>query len=404
MPGQPDDAEIHVGGITLAAPLTTEPEHPVPVPKPDQEWELPHGFAWVFHGEGAKGIQRPVVLADGFNSGRSDLGWLYQGLNGDVPFISDLRARGRTVILIGFDERSDSILVNAETATAAIMRTIAEQLDDTRLVVGGFSMGGLITRYALARMEMQRMDHRVGAYFSYDTPHRGAVIPIALQAFAHFIPGPENAFARQMNSPAARQMLWRHYDSETGEIRQDPARAEFLSELDRLGGWPRIPRLLGIANGAGDGMGFKVPPGEIALRINGIVFPGTTLYTQAAGDAIVAELKRLLPPAQKTIKTSGFPELDGAPGGTLDSFRLLADELERRGGRVDLRHDTVCFVPTVSAVAIRDIDRQEDLYANVDQLSPEESEFDDFICSSTNTPHTAITRELCDWILDRLPD
>jgi predicted alpha/beta-fold hydrolase len=121
------------------------------------------------------------------------------------------------VILLGFEERSASILDNAEAAVAAIMRAVAEQQGDSRLVVGGFSVGGIVTRYALATMERQRMDHRTALYFSYDSPHRGASIPVGVQAFSHFVPLP-NSFAKQMNSPAARQMLWQHYDKDTGKI------------------------------------------------------------------------------------------------------------------------------------------------------------------------------------------
>ncbi|GAA3310790.1 hypothetical protein GCM10020295_78790 [Streptomyces cinereospinus] len=71
---------------------------------------------------------------------------------------------------------------------------------------------------------------------------------------------------------------------------------------------------------------------------------------------------------------------------------------------MDLRHEDVCFVPSVSAVAVRDIAEQADLYVDIDELSPEESELDDFLCSSTTTAHTAITEELCGWLMDRLPD
>lgn len=145
-------------------------------------------------------------------------------------------------------------------------------------------------------------------------------------------------------------------------------------------------------------------PGEVALRVDEI-YPGTTFYTQAQGDDVtVAYLNRKFPKADKTITTSGFPELDGAPGGTLHTYKILADTLEKLGGTVDLRHEEICFVPSVSAVAIRDVEKQADLYAKVDELSPDESELDDFILSSTTTPHTGITEELCTWLLDRLPD
>lgn len=399
-----ETTEPNVGSFTLGGPLTAETAATVQVPE-HEEWALPHGFAWVFPGEGNHGgLVRPVILADGFSLGRSRLDSLYQGLDGDYPFISELRRRGRDVILLGFDERSASILENARAAEAVIMRTIAEQLGDTRLVVGGFSMGGIVTRYALAKMETQRMDHRTGLYFSYDSPHRGASIPVGVQAFSHFIPFP-NDFARQMNSPAARQMLWRHYDKETGKIDVAPERREFLAALDRVGGWPQIPMTIGVANGRADGVGLpEVKPGEVALRISRI-YPDTTFYTQAQGDDVtVAYLNRRLPKAKKTITTDGFPELDGAPGGTLHTYKILAEAMEKLGGKAELRHEEVCFVPSVSAVAIRDVESQDDLYVDISELDADSSEFGDFRCSSTTTAHTAITEELCTWIMDRLTD
>ncbi|MER5987206.1 hypothetical protein [Streptomyces sp. NPDC001787] len=402
---QGETAEQSIGEFTLAgspgAARTAEAE----VPRPDEEWDLPHGFARVYYGEGNRGIVRPVVMADGFNLGRSDLDALYRGLDGDFPFLSELRRRGRDIILLGYDDRGASILENAEAVIAAVLRTSAEQLGDAPLTVGGFSMGGIVTRYALAKMEYQRMDHRTRLYFSYDSPHRGAVIPIGLQAFSHFIPVANN-FARQMNSSAARQMLWRHYNNEDGTVRIDPEREKFLEALREVGGWPMTPLKVAVANGRGDGTGLDVPPGQVALASTGkLVYPGTTFFTQAEGhEVVVAELKRLFPKAEKTITTSGFPALDGAPGGSLNSYGILGNMLKKFGATVELNHPDVCFVPSVSAVAVRDIDQPADLYANIDELSPEESELDDYVCSSETTGHTAITEELCTWLMDRLPE
>ncbi|MER6917127.1 hypothetical protein ABT354_36265 [Streptomyces sp. NPDC000594] len=397
--------EPNVGSFTLGGPPTAEPAAPIEVPEHD-EWTVPNGFAWVFPGEGNhSGLVRPVILADGFNLGPSRLDVLYQGLEGgEFPFIGELRRRGRDVILLGFEERSASILANAEAAEATIMRAIAEQVDEARLVVGGFSMGGIITRYALAKLETAEKDHRTGLYFSYDSPHRGASVPVGVQAFSHFIPFP-NKFAKQMDSQAARQMLWQHYDKETSKIGVAQERTEFLEALDRVGGWPQIPMKIGVANGRADGIGLpEVKPGEVALRIERI-YPDTTFYTQAQGDDVTAaHLNRRFPKAEKTITTSGFPEVDGAPGGTLQTYGILAGALTKLGGKVELRHEDVCFVPSVSAVAIRDVEKQDDLYVNIDGLAREESELDDFRCSSTTTGHTAITEELGAWLLERLPD
>ncbi|MFD6422431.1 lipase family alpha/beta hydrolase [Streptomyces sp. NPDC060198] len=394
--------EFAVGGAVHAKAMSASP-----APRPDEEWELPNGFAHVFHGENHDGIRRPVLLADGFNLGPSDLEKLFQGLDGggDYALLTEIRRSGRDVVLIGYDERSASIMDNAKTVTAAIQRTIAERQGSAPLTVGGFSMGGIIARYVLAKLEGQGIDHQTALYFSYDTPHRGAVIPIGLQAFSYFIPL-ANKFARQMDSPAAREMLWRHYDRETETVGVAPEREKFLAELRSVGFWPQIPRLIAVANGRGDGRGPTVDPGQVALASVGeLVYPGTTFYTQSEGhEVVVAELKRLFPAAEKTITTSGFPELDGAPGGTLDSYGILAEMLERFGAEIELDHADICFVPTVSAVAIRDVDQPDDLYANVHGLPPEESDLDEFLCSSETTGHTRITGELGGWLLERLPD
>ncbi|MCX5524220.1 hypothetical protein OG342_15295 [Streptomyces bobili] len=400
-----ETTEPNVGTFTLADPLTTAPAEPVEVPD-HAEWPLPNGFAWVFPADGntTGTLVRPVIMADGFNLGRSELDKTYQGLESGYKFISELHRRGRDVILLGFEERSASILDNAMAAEAAIMETISHRQGDARLVVGGFSMGGIVTRYALADMEHKRMDHQTEVYFSYDSPHRGASIPVGVQAFSHFIPF-QNDFARQMDSPAARQMLWRHYDKDTKKIGVAPERTEFLDALRRLGGWPMIPRKIAVANGRADGIGLPdVLPGEVALRIDGI-YPGTTFYTQAQGDDVTAAyLNRRWPKAEETVTTSGFPEVDGAPGGTLHTYKILADAMRKLGATVDLRHEEVCFVASVSAVAVRDVETQEDLYTPIGDLASDESELDAYFCSPTTTAHTAITAELCTWLMDRLPD
>ncbi|MFD5411612.1 hypothetical protein [Streptomyces nojiriensis] len=231
-------------------------------------------------------------------------------------------------------------------------------------------------------------------------------IPVGVQAFAYLLPGLKpHPFAQQMNSPAARQMLWQHYDKTTKKIGVAPERTALLNELERVGQWPQIPRKLAVSNGRGDGIGLPdVGPGKVALRLD-VRYPDTTFYTQAQGDDVtVAYLNRLIPPTKQTITTSGFPELDGAPGGTLATYEILANSIIEAGGKADLRHPKVCFVPSVSAVDILDFERQEDLYARVDGLDPSQSGVDAFCCSSTTTPHTLPTEELCTWLIGKFDD
>lgn len=398
--------------ITLAPGPREAREAPAAAPQPDDEWALPGGTAWVYLADRAKGLTRPVVISDGFSSGPSDLDFSWEIMErGPFPFLSALRGRGYDVILVGFDERSASILENAEVARAAILETIARRNGDHPLTVGGFSMGGLVTRYALAKMEHDggtgENDHQTALYFSYDSPHRGAWIPVALQSFAHYIRRLNAAFSNQMNSPAARQLLWQHI-SEWGDTPEtDKERGTFLAELDRVGRWPSRPKKIGVSNGSRIGESNGIPAGEQAFHGKGLAITGTHLYTQSAGeDQLVAQL-RVVTLRRPRIRTTGLPEIDGAPGGTLEGFGILADELNKipaligLGSEADFREH--CFVPTVSAIALRDIDTHEKLYAPVTASAEEESELDEFLCASRNEGHTLVTEELCTWIMDRLP-
>lgn len=412
MPEQnaPTEAQVQQA-LRAAPPITLAPgprQAPTQLPPvPHDVWDLPGGTAWVYRGEGNSTLTRPVLLADGFNTGPStpDFSWDALEFSADYPLLSELRRRGRDVVLVGFQERSASILDNAQAAIAAVRRANDERVGDHPLAVGGFSMGGLVTRYALARMEFDgEHDHQTQLYFSYDSPHRGAWIPIALQAFAHYIRKLDARFSHQINSPASRQLLAQHIAEWEDTAAPDKEREEFLAELGRVRDWPRRPRTIGVANGVGTGTGNGIRPGVDAVRGKGLGITGTDLNTQSAGDEQLVATLRVITLRKPDIKTSGLPEFDGAPGGTLEGFGILADTLNTIAGLgVDVPVRKHCFVPAVSAVAIRDVTTQDDLYADIGSLAAEDSELDEFKVASHNEPHTHITEELSTWILDRLP-
>lgn len=67
----------------------------------------------------------------------------------------------------------------------------------------------------------------------------------------------------------------------------------------------------------------------------------------------------------------------------------------------ELTHNTATFVPTISAVAVGDIDDHDGLYAKIEG-GPRE--LHDFLCASTNEGHTTMTRELGEWIVTKLKE
>ncbi|MGY0231687.1 esterase/lipase family protein [Longispora urticae] len=375
---------------------------------PDRTWTLDGGWGWVYYAPGHDQLQQPIIMSDGFHLGESDRTALYWGFenNGEFALITELNQRGYDVIVLGYRDCSRSILANAETATQCIWQAIAESVTDTPLVVGGFSMGGLVTRYALARMELLRMDHRVSHYFSYDTPHLGAWVPISLQSLAWYIRPTNSALADLVDSDAARQMLWKQKTSLAADPEEHEERRKFLAELARLGDWPARPVKIGVANGRGDGQGNGNPAGEIGFQVTQGLYYGTELYIQGSGDPQqVAKLRTIgLFPADKY--TPGYPELDSVAGGTLDSFAIAAATISAVAGQQAVApYPDVNFIPTISALAVTgtDIGDPADLALNVDALDDDRFELDLRRTSSANTGHTAITRELCEFILEQLP-
>ncbi|MGW4381188.1 esterase/lipase family protein [Kitasatospora sp. NPDC004531] len=392
-------------------------------PEPHEEWALDGGKAWVFHSPlNRRQLVRPVILSDGFSRGPSNLDQLWNGLeeNGEFRFISELHAIGRDVIILGYDDRTASITANADTAINCARRALSERVGMAKLVVGGFSMGGLITRYALAKMENDPSlpDHETALHLSYDTPHQGAWFPVSVQAFTHFatenfgdapVVGPAlRQLSELLNSPAAKQMSRWHLDKVDGAPGQAPERVAFLKALDELGGWPRNLRTIGVANGENTGAGNGTKPGTTAVRGNGDTLADTWLRTQARGEHEIARLQKTggQPVA---VRTSGLPDIDGAPGGLfvmpnsdsdIGSFGLAGLLMTLLGNTVDPDLTTTsCFVPTISALAAGDLADQTALYRPV---TSDASALDAFHCADRNEGHTAVTEELGSWIVNEI--
>lgn len=410
---------VNVWGPATPGARTSYP----PAPPPHDEWSLTGGTAWVYRSPLNRGtLARPVILSDGFSHGPSNLDQLWHGLeeNGDHRFVSELRTIGRDVVVLGYDDRSASITDNADTAIDCIRRVLEERVGPARAVVGGFGTGGLVTRYALARMERDPdlPDHETSLYFSYDTPHRGAWLPVSLQAFVHFatdrfgetpVAGPAlRRFSALLNSPAAKQTARWHIAKADDTPAQAPERQAFLRALEEVGEWPLAPRRIGGANGVSTGDGNGLRPDTTAVSCSGATLHGTWLRTQARGDQTVAGL-RGTGEEPTPVRTSGLADLDGAPGGLFTApspggapgaFGLAAALMGLLGNTVDQdRLDASCFVPSISAVAAGDLKDPGALHRAIE---PEHSDLDAFLCASRNEGHTAMTAELGTWIIDEI--
>jgi hypothetical protein len=406
-------------GVWFAAPPVRVGE----AARPDFMWELvgdkPHlghvatGRAGVYLAEGHSALTRPLIFADGFNYGPSDLNSMWRQFNAPyekgVPGLLDqLRAMGIDVVLLGFDQRQAYIQANAGVAVSCVLRALTERHGDSPLTVGGVSMGGLVTRYALARMESERVDHQTDKYFSFDTPHLGAWIPLVLQqlAYLHESLQPRHDGAGQaelIRSPAAQQLLWGWVESESysGQVTKSGLRKDFLDDLRRVGWFPMRPYKLGLANGTGDGRGMELKPGTPVLDLG----EEGPLRLVARIQPDMGELRNVgaigFGEPVWTSATSYVAAFDGAPGGTLDAFGRVADAM---GLSIQDRFRGTCFVPSVSAVALARDPRQwhTELYTDLRELPKDETFLDAFCCDTGNHPHGAVSKALVEWFVAQL--
>lgn len=157
---------------------------------------------------------------------------------------------------------------------AGALRMLIETMIDTyeinaddKLAIVGYSMGGLVSRYALQSMETEGVRHHVDLFVSVDSPQQGAYVPIGTQ---HLVKLFEDYGAGKMlaevDSPAARQMLIYHYrQGNNTQTWTDDFQALYFDELDgALGGFllDDSVRTVGVSSGRTGG-GTETPrPGQ----------------------------------------------------------------------------------------------------------------------------------------------
>ena len=384
-------------------------------------------------------LDKPIIIIDGFDPGDSrDILGLYASLSFGGQNMADiLRDEGFDIVILNapvyttdgktIDGGGDYIQRNAMVLVALIEQLNTDKVGDNELVVLGPSMGGLIARYGLSYMENNSLDPETRLYISFDSPHRGANIPISLQYLINYFAqqvGDATAQAvvdQLLNSPAAKEMLIDHLQGHLlsgSTYEQDPTkllpmgapgfRNEFQAELDALG-FPNSVRNVTMINGAGNGTTTGSP---------GMTIVDTNLQIDANTDVDVA--LNFTPPATQTLTVTdvvvnyfGFPVdtfqavsqatntsdgVDSAPGGT----GSISDALGDGGGNqvlIDfinaLQQDLYNFIPTMSALAIDNPD-----WFAVPNLS--DSPFVNFYIPNENEDHVTVTVASAQFALDEI--
>lgn len=388
------------GAETLSAAFTVTLSEQPAAPAPDQTIPLRGdcgntGSAWIHLGEGAKALAHPLIMVEGFPGGHPP-DYLYDILD-QQGTASALRAAGYDIVIIGLDQGLDKVQRNADVLIDCIRKVRA--ITDQPLVVGGLSMGGLISRYALLAMEARLEPHGASTFLTIDTPHRGTYTSLAAQWFVQsFVPHLPalGAYAALLDSPANQQFdLWW---LSNGAVQTSQLRDELIGDFAELGDYPTLPRKLAASSGRGDGARTATPGAQV-LSWEGA--PWVTAELHALADHASQTIGKgtwfdAVPPALPALTFDGGVAWEGAPGGQEPyNGQVAAIAAGVGAGTVTHDLDSVCTVPTISALGL-----DQDPFAPVPPSGA--GPFDAYAFSEANEPHLTITPQVSAWLLAEL--
>ena len=361
--------------------------------------------AYVYLAAGRTQLANPAVVVEGFDLDNS-MNWdeLYALLNQE-NLIEDLRADGYDAVVLNFTDATDYLQRNAFALVELLQQLRATLGPQTTFALAGASMGGLVSRYALAYMESQALPDPVRTFISLDAPHLGADIPLGIQYWVKFFSGQSADAAyllSRLDRPAARQMLVYHYSDQPAAGGQpDPLRATFAADLAAIGDWPSQPRRVAIANGSNNGTGQGFAPGAQIIRwsysnllvdILGNVWAVPNLASTKIFDG---RIRILFSTTAQAITVNGTQPYDNAPGGSRATMAEM-DAVPAPYGDIVALYPSHCFIPTVSALAYATSDLFHDISADPDPLS--HTPFDAIYSQAANQGHVAITPQNAAWI------
>ena len=365
------------------------------------------GNAYVYLAPGHASAVNPVLVIEGFDIDDS-MGWdeIYTILSQE-NVIETLRGQGFDAVVLDFTRATDPIQRNAFVVTELLEQLQAGLAPNTDMVVVGASMGGLVGRYALAYLEAQATPAQVRTFISFDSPHRGANVPLGVQYWVQFYASlsAEAALQRDLlNAPAARQMLVYHFTQPASATASaDPLRTQLLLDFAALGDYPQQPRLGAVANGRADGIGQAFAPGAqivryeydsflVDLRGNIWAVPngGPTQIFQGLVDYLFGT------DLQSNVSVSGAQPYDNAPGGTRASMADM-DAIAAPYGDIVALHGTHCFIPTTSALDFDTNNLFHDIAGDANALA--QTPFDAIHYAATNQEHVFIDAATAAWLL-----
>ena len=239
---------------------------------------------YYYSAHGDRSIRKPFIIAEGFDPWQlinytghiikegftAENGFTTYYEIAKLYYDSSLKDNGYDLVYIDWYDSYADIKENAEYLIM-IIDYINEQKasvnsTETNILMGQ-SMGGLIARYALRKMEKENKPHQVTTYVSHDSPHLGANVPLGAQYFIHQlislshnyntvmwaanlllnnqISDIERVILNTLHSQSAKQMLINYVD-QSGQLNAN-YHTQWQDELKAIG-FPQGDKDVGIDN------------------------------------------------------------------------------------------------------------------------------------------------------------
>lgn len=210
------------------------------VPTASKVFKDQSGNSIMVWSNGTSNMDRPVVIVEGFDVHNSLQPPMYYSMG--LKFIEKLKLFGSDVAIINFIEGGADISQNAEVTKSAInyIRSMQQGSEKIRLV--GFSMGGVVGRYCLAKAEQDNNPLPVSHFVSMDAPQQYATIDNNLLDLMKQY----NASASLQKIAAQQLLIYHPYDPNTNTY--NSVHNSFYRTLNTLNGngYPHLCRNIGV--------------------------------------------------------------------------------------------------------------------------------------------------------------
>ncbi|MDQ3072914.1 MAG: T9SS type A sorting domain-containing protein [Bacteroidota bacterium] len=267
---------------------------------PDEVWNFSNIEVGVYRACGHDSVTKPLIVLSGIDPlEQTSIEELYDEIIRDsTHHLAILRNYEYDYLIVDWKNSTRDMRENAEAVIELLEYLKCNVAGDEQYVIIGKSMGGVIGRYALTKMETQnyidsattcdttrRQMHNTRLFITLDAAHDGAFIPLASQhstdialsmaqtnllAFPAWIMA-SGAFAidLMLDRPAMRQLLVQHRDTRNvnGEYTEHQERTNFMADLTGLNsasnGFPVHCKIMALSSGLMGAQNHQVGWGDL---------------------------------------------------------------------------------------------------------------------------------------------